>query len=76
MKFVKGSDEWQFFQDFWNYVQTYYDPKDSDDYWEGIIADGNKLRQKYAGKKVEPFVKKMLFAVFDYAEIELKKKGK
>jgi hypothetical protein len=74
MKFVKGSDEWQFFQDFWNYAQVYYEPNDSDEYWDGIMADGNKLMEKYSGKRVEPLVKKLLFALFDYAGDELKRK--
>ena len=72
--FSKTDKEFQFFHDFWEYIKKYYDAKDTDAYWETMMHDGEVLIVKYGADstKIGRLAKKILLAVFDYAEGEIK----
>lgn len=48
-KLSKDSQEWNFFCDFWKWIQEYYVPDKSDEYWLPLIDSYNKLYKKYEG---------------------------
>lgn len=67
MKFTKGSEEWQFFQDFYKLCQSLWIVEDSDEYWNSVIKKVDELYRKYP----DEFCKGQLLAFIDY----LDKKG-
>lgn len=72
VKFGKGSNEWQMFVDFWNICQDYWEPEDTDEYWEKVIDRMNFFTNKY---KLE-FATKMANAFIESQEKILKEKKK
>lgn len=47
VKFGKGSDEWQMFMDYWALCQAYWEPEDSDSFWEEMTEAADKFYKKY-----------------------------
>lgn len=65
-KFEKGSEEFSLFADYWSFCQKYWIVEaDSDEYWENIINDGDKLIKKY---RAIPFARYMVNAFVSYAD--------
>lgn len=64
MKFLKGSEEWQFFQDFYKLCQSIWIVEESDEYWDGVINRANKLYKKYP----DEFCKGQILAFLDYLD--------
>ena len=56
VKFEKGSQEFQFFAEFWGMVQKYYIPEDKDEYWESLDKDANDLANKYDDKLFDSLI--------------------
>lgn len=46
-KFAKGSSEWMMFMDFWTLCQKYWEPEESDSYWEDLIEATDDFYKKY-----------------------------
>lgn len=46
-KIMKGSEEWQMFQDYWNLCQELWIPEESDDYWDKVLESVDKFYKKY-----------------------------
>lgn len=46
-KIVKGSEEWQMFQDFWELAQEIWEPEDTDEYWELVGEKTKEFYEKY-----------------------------
>lgn len=66
-RFEKGSKEFRWFGDFWQIVQKYWNPEDSDFYWDGVTKDINQLYEKYkSDEKLERFTKKMAIAYEEF----------
>lgn len=63
-KFEKGSEEFLFFMEFWQMVQKYYIPEDSDEYWDDLLSQAAKLTKKYQGS----FYSLLTMAFIDYVE--------
>lgn len=59
-KFVKDTEMYFMFQDFWNLVQDYWNVEDTDEYWDTLIeACGvflNKYRTHFAARLVQAFI--------------------
>ena len=55
-KFNKDSWQWKFFQEYWKFVQKYYIPEATDEWWEDVIAKADELYKKYP----DDFAKKMV----------------
>ena len=69
VKFLKGSEEYQMFVDYWALVQRHYEVSDSDDYWSNALTDIEKFNEKYSNY---PLAHKLALA---YVE-ELDERGK
>lgn len=67
-KFEKGSMEFQFFGDFWQFAQKHYLPNQSDEYWDAVLNDAASLGQKYP----DVFCKCLIQGFLEYAEIRSK----
>lgn len=61
----KGSEEWQFFQDFWRFRQKYYEPEERDEWFEEIVAESTKLYAKYQNTDFKDFAKALIIAHID-----------
>ena len=46
-KFAKGSSEWMMFMDYWTLCQKYWEPEESDSYWENLIDATDDFYKKY-----------------------------
>lgn len=44
---VKGSEEWQMFQDFWKLAQDLWIPEDTEEYWQEVMSRTNEFHEKY-----------------------------
>lgn len=47
VKFLKGSEEWQMFMDYWALCQKYWKPEDNDAYWESLTSAVDDFWKKY-----------------------------
>lgn len=70
-KFAKDSEEFRFFAEFWQMVQKYYLPDQSDEYWDAVLHDAASLGKKYPGE----FYKCIIQGFLDYAEKASKEKN-
>jgi len=71
VKFLKGSEEYQMFVDYWALVQRHYEIEDNDDYWENALVDIKKFDEKYSKYS---FAHKLALAYVD--ELEEKRRNK
>lgn len=46
-RFVKGSEEWQLFMDYWSLCQKYWEPENKDVYWENAVKNTDEFYKKY-----------------------------
>jgi len=63
-KFEKDSEEFQFFKEFYKFVQDYYIPENTEEYWDGFVDESKRISEKYRGN----FYVTMLLAFTEYAE--------
>lgn len=70
-RFPKGSEEWMMFMDYWQLCQKYWDPEESDEYWENVIKDTNAFCEKYGKNK---FVIGITLALVNSLEDKLKRR--
>ena len=70
-KFSKGSEEWQMFMDYWALCQKYWEPEESDEWWEEALGKIDELSKKY-GSTV--FIIGLCMALVN--ELELKEKSR
>lgn len=68
-KFAKGSSEWMMFMDFWTLCQKYWEPEESDSYWEDLIEATDDFYKKYN----TDFAKSLALSLVN--EAERKQKG-
>lgn len=61
-KIEKGSEEWQFWQDFYKFRQQYYEADNEDKWWENTIREANSFCKKYAKTDIAQFAKEMIVA--------------
>lgn len=47
VKFPKGSEEWTMFMDFWGLCQKYWQPEESDEWWDEALGACNDFARKY-----------------------------
>lgn len=46
-KFLKGSDEWLMFMDFWNLCQKFWIPENNDKYFDEFVQEQAVFCEKY-----------------------------
>lgn len=73
-KFEKGSEEWQFFQDFWRFRQQYYEVDNGDDWFEEMMHAGEQIIEKYNKTQFAKFVQNLVFSHFEDVQIRWERK--
>ena len=69
-KFAKGSSEWMMFMDYWTLCQKYWEPEESDSYWENLIDATDDFYKKYN----TDFAKSLALSLVNEAERKQKRK--
>ena len=72
VKFLKGSEEWMMFMDFWKLCQEYWEPEDNQEYWKGVSEAVVKFGKTY-GEIV--FARMIALVFLDFIEDKAKKMG-
>ncbi len=49
-KFLKGSEEWILFMDYWALCQELWEPEDTETYWEDVVKKTEEFCGKHEGK--------------------------
>lgn len=66
-KFEKGSEEWQFFMDYWQFRQKYY-AADNEDWFLECMNAGEEIMEKYVNTAQAKFVQSLIFSHFEDVE--------
>ena len=61
MALEKGTEEWMFWSEFFQFCKKYWETSGSEEYWEEMAKEANELYDKY--KTV--FAQYMIFAFLD-----------
>lgn len=72
VKFAKGTEEWQMFQDYWNLCQSVWDVEESDEYWQEVVERAEGFFQKYK----TDFSKALSLALVNALERKSRARGK
>ena len=67
VKFIKGSEEWQMFMDYWALCQKYWEPEETDEWWEEALGKIDELSKKY-GSTV--FIRGLCMALVNELEVK------
>lgn len=70
----KGTEVFQFFADFYKYLSEHYEPENSDEYYESLLSESDKLLDKYAKCNFILLAKGLLLVVAVYMS-DIKSKG-
>lgn len=74
-KFEKGSEEWQFFNDYYKFRQQYYEADNGEKWFEEMVRVGEEIIEKYHNTKFAKFVQNLVFSHFEDVETRWKKKN-
>ena len=47
VKLLKGSEEFEMFQDYWKLMQSVWNVEDTKEYWNKVIKDIDRFHSKY-----------------------------
>ena len=64
-KFEKGSEEWQFFNDYYKFRQQFYEADNEDAFFEELAKQANKLYEKYKKTEIAEYAKRLIMAHLD-----------
>lgn len=64
-KIDKGSEEWQFFQDFWSFRQQYYDADNGEDWFLEMMSVGELIIEKYQSTCFSKFSQELVMSHFE-----------
>ena len=68
----KGSDAFNMMGDIFNFLKKYGTPEKSDDYWNAVVAEHQKLCNKYKeNKTVQHLLIDMMTGVLSHLESEV-----
>lgn len=67
-KIEKGSEEWQFFNDYYKFRQQYYEADDGEEWFEKMMEIGEMLIEKYADTNISEYAKNLVFSHFEDVE--------
>ena len=73
-KFEKGSEDWQFFMDYWNFRQKWYEPEESDNWFEELKEAADELKMKYDKTKCRKYVIALIMAHLEDVDRRLTEK--
>ena len=74
-KFEKGSEEWQFFNDYYKFRQQYYEADNGEKWFEEMVRVGEETIEKYHNTEIAKFVQSLVFSHFEDVEMRWKKKN-
>lgn len=69
LKIEKHSPEWNFFGEFYRFVENFHEPEDNDSYWESLSKEAIRLGETYKG-----MAPKLVLAFLEYQEDLFRKK--
>ena len=75
-KFEKGSEEWQFFKDYYIFRQQFYRADNGDSWFEEMMESGELLIEKYAKTNIPKYVQSLVFSHFEDVERRYRKEMK
>lgn len=61
-KLEKGSEEWQFFKDYYEFRQKYYEADNSEEWFEKLIHAADQFYEKYKNVSFAEYVKQLILA--------------
>lgn len=64
-KFEKGSENWQFFQDYYRFRQKYFEADNDTEFFEEMVLAATELRKKYENMEISEYVNQMVIAHMD-----------
>jgi hypothetical protein len=73
-KFEKGSEEWQFFSDYYKFRQQFYEADNGDDWFDEMMHMGELLIEKYEHTNISKYVQSLVFSHFEDVERRWKSK--
>ena len=68
VKLLKGSEEFEMFQDYWKMMQSVWSVENTKEYWEKVVEDTDRFYREYQTK----FSKELALALAN----ELERKAK
>ena len=74
-KLLKGSLEFQFFADFYNYLSDHYIPENTEEYYDSLLHKADELLDKYSKCDFILLAKGLLLVVAVYMS-DVKSKGR
>lgn len=74
-KFEKGSEEWQFFQEFWKFRQQYYEADNGEDWFTDMMHAGEEIIEKYHNTGFAKFAQNLVFSHFEDVDMRWKKRN-
>ena len=74
-KKLKGTKEFDFFQEFWGLHQDYYEPEQDGRYWDNLIANATRLIEKYANEDFGRFAHDLVHCVLENCDRKYRGKG-
>lgn len=73
-KFDKGSEEWQFFQDFWRFRQQYYEADNDEGWFVEMMRAGEQIIEKYHNTDFAKFAQSLVLSHFEDIQIRWERK--
>ena len=73
-KFEKGSDEWQFFMDYYQFRQKYYEADNDTEWFKEMMDKGELLIEKYENTPICDYVRSLVLDHFADVEMRLKRR--
>lgn len=70
VKLLKGSEEFEMFQDYWKLIQQFWNVEDNDDYWESVTLAGTMFYEKYKSE----YAKGLVLAYMDELDRKFKER--
>lgn len=67
-KFEKGSEEWQFFNDYYKFRQQFYEADNEEEWFRELMKSGEKLIEKYSKTNISKFAQSLVFSHFEDVE--------
>lgn len=67
-KFEKGSEEWQFFVDYYKFRQQFYEADNGEKWFEEMMRAGELLIEKYSQTNISKYVQSLVFSHFEDVE--------
>lgn len=73
-KFEKGSEEWQFFNDYYKFRQQFYEADNEEEWFQKLMKSGETLIEKYSKTNISKFAQSLVFSHFEDVERRWKNK--